>query len=150
MPTTTKWGLRSPTSTDVPDVPTDMTELATDVEAALPLSGTLASIPTPAAGRIGATYYATDTKQNFFWTGSAWVDGLAMSGRFALATQEQRLSTTYGYLPTPDRVQGVVVPADAMVLVSYEALWQEAVAGAARAALFIGGNQLKVRLDNLP
>jgi microcystin-dependent protein len=74
MPTTTKWGLRFPAGADVPDVPTDMGELAVDVEAALPLSGTIAARPTPAAGRIGATYYATDTGVLSFWTGAAWVD----------------------------------------------------------------------------
>jgi hypothetical protein len=65
-------------------------------------------------------------------------------GKSIIAASESRTSPAYGTLQTPDQVAGVAVPTDGLLFVSYQAIWQEQVDGAARAAIFIGSNQLKV------
>lgn len=61
-----------------------------------------------------------------------------------IATSQSRTNTAFGLLTTHDEVTGVVVPAKALVLVTYQATWRESVATAGRAAIFIGSNQLQV------
>lgn len=70
--------------------------------------------------------------------------GQARRGKAIIATSEARTSTSYGLLTTPDRVSSLILPADGLIRVRYAATWQESVAGAARAAIFIGANQLKI------
>jgi hypothetical protein len=73
-------------------------------------------------------------------------DGTTVSrGQNPIATPESRTNTAYGLMTTPDRVQNVVLPTNGLIFVAFQALWQESVVDAARAALFIGSNQLKVR-----
>lgn len=66
-------------------------------------------------------------------------------GKSVIPTEESRSNTAYGLLTTPDRVSGVVMPTDGLILVAYQALWKESVSGTARAAVFLGSNQVKVR-----
>jgi hypothetical protein len=66
-------------------------------------------------------------------------------GATNIATSEARTNVAYGLLATPDQVTGVVVPYGAKLQISFQALWQETVAGAARAAIFIGSNQIKIQ-----
>lgn len=66
-------------------------------------------------------------------------------GASIIATEEARTNAAYGTLATPDQVANVAVPTGGLVLVDFSALWKESIAGAARAAIFIGANQLKVR-----
>jgi hypothetical protein len=40
-------------------------------------------------------------------------------------------------------VTGIVLPADGLIVLAYQATWQESVGSAGRAAIFIGANQLK-------
>lgn len=68
-------------------------------------------------------------------------------GKSIVATSESRSNVAYGLLATPDRVQNLVLPTDGLIAVSYQALWQESVAGAGRAALFLGSNQVQVQAD---
>ena len=70
--------------------------------------------------------------------------GQTMSGSSIIATSESRTNTAYGTLTTPDQVTGLALPAGALIAVWFQATWQESVAGAARAAIFVGSNQLKV------
>jgi hypothetical protein len=70
--------------------------------------------------------------------------GTIRRGKSIIATTEARTNTAYGLLTTPDRVSNVVVPTDGLVVVAYQATWQESVVGAANAAIFIGSNQLKI------
>ena len=67
-------------------------------------------------------------------------------GKLNIATSESTSATSYAFnnLATPDRITQVVVPADALLLVGYQALFQATVASNAKAALFIGSNQVKV------
>jgi hypothetical protein len=64
-----------------------------------------------------------------------------------IAATESRTNTTYGKLATPDQVT-VVLPTDGLIKLLFQATWQESVAGAARAAIFIGANQLKVAVGS--
>lgn len=64
-------------------------------------------------------------------------------GKVNIVTTESRTNVAYGLMPTPDRVTGVVLPTDGLICVAYQATWQESVAAAAQAAIFIGANQLK-------
>jgi hypothetical protein len=75
MPVTAKYALRYPAPADPADVPTDMGELAVDVEAALTgtsLVGTYAARPAATAVKAGTVYYATDALGTFRSDGTAW------------------------------------------------------------------------------
>lgn len=74
---------------------------------------------------------------------------LLAGGSSVVATSESRTSTSYGLLPTADRAQNVVVPAGALVEVDYQALWKTTSGATARAALFIGSNQLAVAVAGM-
>ena len=67
-----------------------------------------------------------------------------VKGASIIATSQSVTSTTYTTLATPDQITGLAVPANGLLRVWYNATWQESVASAARAAIFIGSNQLKV------
>lgn len=63
-------------------------------------------------------------------------------GKSIIATTEARTNVAFGLMPTPDQVNELVVPTDAVICVLAQMTWQESVAGAASAALLIGANQL--------
>lgn len=65
-------------------------------------------------------------------------------GKSIIATSESRTNVAYGTLTTPDQVTSVVLPTDGLLLIGYQARWQNSVSGNGRAAIFIGANQLKV------
>ena len=70
--------------------------------------------------------------------------GSSVSGGASnIATSQSTSSTTYTTLSTPDQVNGIVLPTNGLIAVNYWATWQESVQGAARAAIFIGANQLQ-------
>lgn len=100
MGVTPKHALRYPAGTDPNDVPTDLNELALDVESVMAsfLHGTFAA--RPAASKSGRVYFATDTVELFYDTGAAWhelsigdyasklsLSGGTMSGTLAMADQ---------------------------------------------------------------
>lgn len=60
-----------------------------------------------------------------------------------IATQESRTNTAYGTLTTPDQIDDLVLGEGELLFVLYHAIWKESVAGAASAALFLDGNQVK-------
>jgi hypothetical protein len=70
-------------------------------------------------------------------------DRLGSAGKSIIATSEARTNTAYGLLTTPDRVTGVVLPTSGLIAVAYQATWQESVATAGRAAVFLASTQLK-------
>lgn len=59
--------------------------------------------------------------------------------------EQSRTNTAYGYLGTNDKVTGIVLPTDGLIVVAFQALWKEDTSGEALAALFIGANQQKVQ-----
>jgi hypothetical protein len=69
--------------------------------------------------------------------------GQTVKGATSIATSQSTSSTTYTTLATPDQVTGLVLPANGLIAVWYQAAWQESVASAARAAIFIGSNQVQ-------
>lgn len=64
-------------------------------------------------------------------------------GKSIIATEESRTNTAYGTLTTPDRVSGVVLPTDGLIVVAFQAEFKNSVANAGRAAIFLGANQVK-------
>lgn len=57
---------------------------------------------------------------------------------------ETRTNVAYGLMPTvPDRIQNIVVPTGGKLRVDFAAIWNNSVAGAGRAAIFVGANQIK-------
>jgi hypothetical protein len=71
-------------------------------------------------------------------------------GKSIIATSESRSNAAYGTLTTPDQVTGIVLPTDGLMFIAYQARWQESVLGAARAAIFLGANQLKMNWVSSP
>lgn len=67
-------------------------------------------------------------------------------GKSIISTSESRTNVAYGLLATPDQVQNVILPTDGLIVVSYQAIWQNSVSNAGRAAIFLGANQLKAAL----
>lgn len=66
-------------------------------------------------------------------------------GSSIISTTESRTNAAYSTLTTPDQVASVVLPSGGLMAISYHAIWQETVSTAARAAIFLGSNQLKVQ-----
>lgn len=64
-------------------------------------------------------------------------------GKSIIATSEARTNVAYGLLTTPDQVAGIVLPADALLIVEYNAVAKNSVAGAGKWAIFLNGVQLK-------
>lgn len=70
--------------------------------------------------------------------------GTARRGKSIIADEGARTNVSYGALANgPDQVANVVLPGDGLIVVLFKALWKESVADAARAAIFVGANQLK-------
>lgn len=100
-----------------------------------------------AAAAIASTKLADGA--NIVAQGGINQSGTVRRGKANIATSESRTNAAYGTLTTPDQVASVVLPTDGLIAVVYQALWQESVAGAARAAIFIGANQLQVQTSDI-
>jgi hypothetical protein len=98
------------------------------------------AIQTLVNGNLDELNLAASTNQRLGLNGS----GTVGRGKSVIATSEARANTVYGTLTTPDRVAGVVLPTDGLIAIAVQATWFESVAGAARAAIFLGANQLRV------
>lgn len=150
MPTsTTRLGLLQPTVGDtVAELRlADTNNTNTLDNSVLFFSGTLASrasVVTPLVA--GVVYHATDTGLYYVYDGASWSVGTSPTSRGAtnVSTSQSVSSTSYTTLGTPDQVTGLVLPTNGQIVVSYQATWQSSVSDAARAAIFIGANQLKV------
>lgn len=59
-----------------------------------------------------------------------------------IATEESRTNVAYGTLTTPDEIKEVVMPANGLIAVAYQARCKSSVSEAGRVALFLGANQL--------
>ena len=70
------------------------------------------------------------------------------SGALSITAAEARTNTAYGTLTTPDEVRNVVLPAEGLLFVQFDALWIETVMDTARAAIFINGTQLQIMSGN--
>lgn len=120
----------------VPTAGTDLNSIA-DPEIATALS----SIKTAFNGNIDSTNITAALAQSAAVNQAAQV----VKGTTNISTSQSTSSTSYTTLATPDQVQNVVLPANGLISVWYQAMWQESVAGAGRAAIFVGANQLLVQ-----
>lgn len=80
------------------------------------------------------------------------VGGNVAHGHSIILPEGSRTNTAYGALDAvsgtgagPDQVANLVLPNGGIVVAIFNALWKESVAGAARAALFLGAVQAKSR-----
>jgi hypothetical protein len=76
--------------------------------------------------------------------------GIVRRGKSIIATEESRTNAAFGTLPTADQVQNLVLPSGGLFRITFQGMWKESVAGAARAAIFIGANQLKIADEQGP
>lgn len=67
----------------------------------------------------------------------------AQSKKTAVAAEQLTESTSFVLLGTADRVQGIELPTDGLIVVGYVAKWKSSVAAAGRAAIFLDENNLK-------
>lgn len=104
------------------------------------ISGPFTDIKSWADAKFSAADLTTALLQSLGLTSGGQVG----RGKSIIATTESRTNVAYGTLTTPDQVAGIVLPTDGIIAVAFQATWQESVNGAARAAIFIGANQLKV------
>lgn len=112
-----------PNSTEDPDVRNNFNLIQTEVN-----------------GNLEETNFKTSVKEKLGLT-----DGVVRRGSTVISTTESRSNTAYGLMTTPDRVSGITIPAGGGVIgLLYQAYWNESVDGAARAAIFLGSNQLKL------
>lgn len=117
------------------------------------------SVPNTFTNGVGNTIDADEVNENFTTpteiananiATAAAIDlskingGLSFFKAVNIATEQSRTNTAYGTLTTPDQITDVVVPTDGLIVVGYQALWKESVDAAAKAAIFIGSNQLKI------
>lgn len=118
-----------PNSSEDPKVATDLT-----------------TIQTWANGNIDSTNVSTALAQ------SAGVNktGQKVKGMTVIASAQSVTSTTYTTLATPDQVTGIVLPTNGYLRIWFQAQWWESVAGAARAAIFLGANQAVMALASQP
>jgi hypothetical protein len=144
MGATVKYALRYPDGTDAANVPLDMQELASDVDSKFAgyAEGLKAAIP--AAGKNGRLYRATDTKEWFFDTGTAWALLIGSQGFADIPAEQARTNVAYGLMTTADRIQGVVVSNGDLLRINYRALIKNSVGGAGSINIFIGANPLKL------
>jgi len=112
--------------------------------------GVLAS--RPSAGIVGRFYRATDVAKLYYDDGSAWQYVTALGGgrgKSIIATTETYNTTSLGVLPTPDRVTGVVHPANGVLSIWYDALWKltagQPSSHQGLASIYIGSNELQIR-----
>lgn len=65
-------------------------------------------------------------------------------GKTNIAAAESTGSGTPVALGTPDKVTGVDLPTDGLIVVAYQAIWQNSVASTGRAGIFLGATQVKI------
>jgi hypothetical protein len=114
-------------------------------------SGLYAARPAANTVPAGHIYKATHAG-SYISDGTNWV--MLAPGYFAFSdtTQRTRTNTAYGTMPTaPDILTGLAMPAvGGKFKVTYRATWQQSATAAARAAIFLGSNQLVVPRDSGP
>lgn len=122
-----------PVSTEDPDILNTLTALVNLVNGSIDAANVT-------DGSLTATELASALLSIVGVTGG----GVTRRGKSIIATTEARTNTAYGKLTTPDQVSGLALATDGYLVVSFQAVWQESVAGAARAAIFLGTDQLKI------
>src|SRR5947209_6346937 len=70
------------------------------------------------------------------------------AGATNIAASQSVSNVAYTPLATADQVTGITLPTNGLLQVWYQATWQESVAGAARAAIFVGSNQAQIAVGS--
>lgn len=117
----------------VPVPGTDLNSVA-DPEIATALS----TILTFANGNIDATNLLASAAQSAGMNQA----GQTVKGAVNIATSQSTSSTSFVTLATPDQITGIVLPANGLIYVWYQAIWQASV-GAGSAAIFLNANQVQ-------
>lgn len=65
----------------------------------------------------------------------------------AISAEQSKTSTSFVTMETADEIKEVVVPENGLLFLNYRAMWKSSEAGSGDAAIFIGSNQYKVRVD---
>lgn len=120
-------------ATEEPKIASDLTILQTLVNGNIDTNNL-----SPTAGITAAQLASAVNQQGGVSDGT-----ITRRGKSIVASTETRSNAAYGLMPTPDRVQSLVLPQDGLIAIAFQATWSETVTGAARAAIFIGANQLK-------
>ncbi len=111
-----------PNSTEDPKIPTALTTIGTVINGNL-----------DAVNLSAALAQSANVNQS----------GQIVKGYTAVATSQLVGGASYATLATPDQVTGVVLPTGGLLAVWYIAQWtSNGGAGTAKAAIFVGGNQL--------
>lgn len=71
-------------------------------------------------------------------------------GKCNIATSESTSATSYAItnLATPDRVTQVVLPTDGLIVIAYQAIWQNTVTTNGRASIFLNSTQVKLAVGD--
>jgi hypothetical protein len=137
-------------------VPTDPNTLvngnladATEVEAKFDvlfnyLNGQVDNDALAAAAEILGTKLASSHREKLGVSGSSTV----RRGASIISAGESLSGAAYAFMPTPDRVQNIVLPSTGFLEILYHARWSQTVSSAAAAAIFLNGTQLKVATEN--
>jgi ethanolamine utilization microcompartment shell protein EutS len=73
--------------------------------------------------------------------------GLSQGTAINISASQATSSTSFTTLTTPDEVT-VVLPANGLIAMWYQATWQSSVAAAGAAAIFLGGTQVEIASNN--
>jgi len=103
------------------------------------LSGTASARPTASATLVNTVYRATDTGEYSICTGAAWTSLIPSRGAVNISASQSTTSATSVLLSTPDEVSGIVLPANGLLAVWYQATWSPTSGSTAEASLFLNG-----------
>lgn len=90
----------------------------------------------------------SDVKAAFAQSAGMNQSGQTVKGSSVISTSQSTGSTTFTTLATPDQVSGIVLPTPGLIAVWYQATWQESVANAGHAGLFLGASQVNIGINN--
>lgn len=153
---TTKYAIPTLAGTDLArDIDTLVTSALTSIDSKMVgySEGTLASRPVSSGGSpgvVGRIYKSTDEGRVYIDNGTGWDEVRSSTaktrGKSIISAEETRSTTSYGTLTTPDRVSGIVLPANGLIFVHYHAMAKNASGGTTgQYAIFLGANQLKTK-----
>lgn len=99
----------------------------------------------PAANAVPAGFlYKATNAGTYISDGTNW--SMSAPGFYSLSittAPEVRTNSVYGLMATPDRISGLHLPPNGKFVIGFSGTWQNSVASAGRAAIFLGAVQMK-------